>query len=247
MQISPTRSPSSLIPDSKPDVQRTLTTVRMRRLGSLFGSSMKEKEGKDEEGEEKEKEVNEAFEDDGGWFSTSISLDQTGEHVGTTQWLVDGTVGIAKKEIIFYPIYGQIHTLAHHLRIDRSNTTAAIESLQKAAQAIVKNNLSLVLFPEGTRSRNGRLLPFKKGFVHMAIQTGLPIVPILLIGTHLAWRKGSLRLRPTPITIKYLPPIKTDGWTVDNIDEYINLVHDVYVKNLPESQRPLELEGDQSH
>nr|GMC76543.1 1-acyl-sn-glycerol-3-phosphate acyltransferase-like isoform X1 [Ipomoea batatas] len=78
-------------------------------------------------------------------------------------WLTPtGTVGIAKKEIIFYPLFGQLYVLANHLRINRSNPTAAIESMKKAARAVVDNNLSLIIFPEGTRSQNGRLLPFKK-------------------------------------------------------------------------------------
>ncbi|KAK6946896.1 Phospholipid/glycerol acyltransferase [Dillenia turbinata] len=126
-----------------------------------------------------------------------------------TMWLIPtGTVGIAKKEIIFYPLFGQLYVLANHLRIDRSNPTAAIESL-------------------------------KEGFVHMAIQTRLPIVPMVLTGTHLAWRKGSLHVRPMPISVKYLPPIKTNEWTTDKVEEYVKLVHDIYAKNLPESQRPL--------
>ncbi|XP_022632208.1 1-acyl-sn-glycerol-3-phosphate acyltransferase isoform X3 [Vigna radiata var. radiata] len=89
-------------------------------------------------------------------------------------WLTPtGTVGIAKKEIqnllttismqiIWYPLFGQLYVLSNHLRIDRSNPMAAIESIKKAAHAVVKNNLSLIIFPEGTRSKNGRLLPFKK-------------------------------------------------------------------------------------
>ncbi|GAB4849664.1 1-acyl-sn-glycerol-3-phosphate acyltransferase [Ancistrocladus abbreviatus] len=158
-------------------------------------------------------------------------------------WLTPtGTVGIAKKEIIWYPLFGQLYVLANHLRIDRSNPSAAIESMKEATRAVVKNKLSLIIFPEGTRSRNGRLLPFKKGFVHLALQTGLPIVPIVMTGTHRAWRKGSLHVRPAPIAVKYLPPIKTDGWTVDKIDKYIELVHDMYVKHLPESQKPLPLD-----
>lgn len=154
-------------------------------------------------------------------------------------WLTPtGTVGIAKKEIIFYPLFGQMYVLANHLRIDRSNPTAAIESMKAVANAVIKNDLSLILFPEGTRSKHGRLLPFKKGFVHLALQTGLPIVPMVLTGTHHAWRKGSLHVRPTPLAVKYLPPIRTDDWTADKIDEYVNLVHNAYVKHLPESQRP---------
>ncbi|XP_042521066.1 1-acyl-sn-glycerol-3-phosphate acyltransferase-like [Macadamia integrifolia] len=160
-------------------------------------------------------------------------------------WLTPtGTVGIAKKEIIWYPLFGQLYVLANHLRIDRSNPSSAIESLKQAARAIVGNNLSLIIFPEGTRSKNGRLLPFKKGFVHMAFQSRLPIVPMVLTGTHLAWRKNSLHVRPAPLTVKFLPPIRTEDWTADKIDDYINMVHDIYVKHLPEAQRPLASEEE---
>ncbi|KAM7498876.1 hypothetical protein LguiA_023290 [Lonicera macranthoides] len=154
-------------------------------------------------------------------------------------WLTPtGTVGIAKKEVVWYPLFGQLYVLANHLRIDRSNRITAIESMNKVACAIVKNNLSLMIFPEGTRSKSGQLLPFKKGFVHVALKSRLPIVPIVLSGTHLAWRKNSLRVRPTPLGVKYLPPIRTDEWTVENIDDYIRMVHEVYIKHLPDSQKP---------
>ncbi|CAD6262184.1 unnamed protein product [Miscanthus lutarioriparius] len=134
------------------------------------------------------------------------------------------TVGIAKKEIIWYPLFGQLYVLANHLRIDRSNPAAAIHSMKQVARAVVKNNLSLILFPEGTRSKNGRLLPFKKGFVHAALQTGLPVVPIVVTGTHLAWRNNSLRVRPVPLTVKVLPPIGTAGWEEARVDEHVEVV-----------------------
>ncbi|QHO26735.1 hypothetical protein HN51_023785 [Arachis hypogaea] len=155
-------------------------------------------------------------------------------------WLTPtGTVGIAKKEIVWYPLFGQLYVLANHLRIDRSNPTSAIESMNEAARAVVRNNLSLIIFPEGTRSKNGRLLPFKKGFVHLALQTRLPIVPMVLTGTHQAWRKGSLHVRPTPLAVKYLPPISTENWKAEKIDDYVKMVHDLYAAQLPETQRPL--------
>ncbi|RDX64724.1 hypothetical protein CR513_56688, partial [Mucuna pruriens] len=155
-------------------------------------------------------------------------------------WLTPtGTVGIAKKEIIWYPLFGQLYVLANHLRIDRSNPISAIESMKEAARAVEKNNLSLIIFPEGTRSKNGRLLPFKKGFVHLALQLRLPIVPMVLTGTHLAWRKDSLHVRPAPLTIKYLPPISTQSWNADNIDEYAKMMHNMYAEHLPENQKPL--------
>ncbi|XP_010908896.1 1-acyl-sn-glycerol-3-phosphate acyltransferase isoform X2 [Elaeis guineensis] len=159
-------------------------------------------------------------------------------------WLIPkGTVGIAKKEIIWYPLFGQIYVLANHLRIDRSNPSAAIESIKETSQAIVKKNLSLIIFPEGTRSKTGRLLPFKKGFIHIALQTRLPIVPMVLRGTHLAWRKNSLRVRPAPLTVKYLPPIKTDDWEAEKINHYVEMIHALYVDHLPESQKPLVSNG----
>lgn len=81
-----------------------------------------------------------------------------------------------------------------------------------------------------------------QGFVHLALQTGLPIVPVVLVGTHRAWKKHSLHVQPTPVTLKYLPPISTDGWTAENIDEYVKMMHDLFVQHLPESQRPLPLD-----
>lgn len=110
--------------------------------------------------------------------------------------------------------------------------------MKQVACALVKKNLSLVIFPEGTRSKTGRLLPFKKGFIHIALQSRLPIVPIVLTGTHLAWRKGSLRVRPAPLTVKYLPPIKTDDWEAKKINDYTDMVHGLYVSHLPDSQKP---------
>ncbi|RLM65501.1 hypothetical protein C2845_PM16G20550 [Panicum miliaceum] len=156
-------------------------------------------------------------------------------------WLAPtGTVGIAKKEIIWYPLFGQLYVLANHLRIDCSNPAVAIESMKEVAREVVKNNLSLILFPEGTRSRDGRLLPFKKGFVHAALQTRLLIVPIVVTGTHQAWRNNSVRVRPVPLTVKVLPPIRTDGWEEGRISEHLETVRSLYVRNLPDSQKPLD-------
>ncbi|KAL9256716.1 1-acyl-sn-glycerol-3-phosphate acyltransferase-like protein [Drosera capensis] len=140
------------------------------------------------------------------------------------QLLPWGTVGIAKKEIIWYPLFGQIYWLANHLRIDRYSRSAAIASLKQVASVIIENKLSLAIFPEGTRSDDGKLLPFKKGFVHLAMDTGLPIVPIVLINAHKVWKKGDIMMRPGPMAVKILPPIYTDGWDHGNIDEKLEFV-----------------------
>lgn len=74
--------------------------------------------------------------------------------------------------------------------------------------------------------------------MHLALQTRLPIVPMVLTGTHQAWRKDSLHVRPAPIEVKYLPPIRTDDWTADKIDDYVKMVQHIYVENLPDAQKP---------
>ncbi|KAJ7538507.1 hypothetical protein O6H91_11G051600 [Diphasiastrum complanatum] len=163
-------------------------------------------------------------------------------------WLIPtGTVGIAKKEIIWYPFFGQLYVLANHLRIDRSNPAAAIKSMNQVANDVVQKDLSLIIFPEGTRSSSGRLLHFKKGCVHLAIRTRRPIVPIILTGTHLAWRKSSLNFRPTPLKVTILPPINTDDWDIDKIDHYLEMLHALFLKHLPESQKPLPKLTKQVH
>ena len=87
-----------------------------------------------------------------------------------------GTVGVAKKEIVYVPFFGQLYWLSGHLRLDRSNRERAIESMRALAETVANNRLSIYIWPEGTRSRDGRLMKFKKGAFHLALQTKLPII-----------------------------------------------------------------------
>uniref|UniRef100_A0A6N2MRT5 Uncharacterized protein n=1 Tax=Salix viminalis TaxID=40686 RepID=A0A6N2MRT5_SALVM len=122
---------------------------------------------------------------------------------------------LVEGNIIWYPIFGQLYVLANHLRIDRTNPTAAIQSM---------------------KSKGGRLQPFKR--------TRLPIVPMIFSGTHRAWRKGGLHVRPAPVTVKYLRPIKTDDWTDDKVNDCVRLLHDMYVENLPRGSNASSLQGN---
>ena len=149
-----------------------------------------------------------------------------------------GTVGVAKKEIVWYPILGQIYLLSGHLRIDRSNRDRAVASLQALGELVRRHNLSIFMWPEGTRSRTGQLLPFKKGFAHLAVATGLPIVPMVVRGAQHAWEKNTLLLRPVPIEVEFLPPIDTTGWSVDTLQEHIYEVHAAFGSALPPEQQP---------
>lgn len=149
------------------------------------------------------------------------------------------TVGIGKKEIVYVPVFGWLYYLAGHYRIDRKNRKSAIESLNKAADWMVEKQLSMMLYPEGTRSTTGHLAHFKKGFAHMALRTGLPIVPIVLTGTHKAWKNHTTRFRAAPLSITFLPPIDTTGWTVEKLDLHIKEVEYIFNEALPQDQKML--------
>ena len=84
-----------------------------------------------------------------------------------------GGCGVGKKEILKIPFFGQAYWLAGHLLIDRSNNAKAIASMAKLSDFVKSKNLSIWIWPEGTRSMDGKLIPFKKGFVHLALETGL--------------------------------------------------------------------------
>ena len=95
------------------------------------------------------------------------------------------------------------------------------------------------MFPEGTRSSDGRLRALKKGIVHLAIHTRLPIVPVVTTGAHRAWGKGSLRLRKAPIKVAFLDRIPTDDWSEDRIEEHLETIRQALLSALPADQQPV--------
>lgn len=156
-------------------------------------------------------------------------------------WLgPSGVVGVAKKEVVWYPFFGQLYAISGHLLIDRSNRASAVEALSGLAQLIRRHNLSVWMWPEGTRSKDGRLRHFKKGFAHLALATGLPVVPVVVAGAHKGWQKGSMVLQPTRLDITVLEPIPTTGWTLDTLDAHIAEVEARFAAVLPPDQQPVE-------
>lgn len=114
---------------------------------------------------------------------------------------------VAKKELLSIPLFGPAMEAAGHITIDRSNRDRAIESLRAAGEKIRHSPGAVVIFPEGTRSRTGRLMPFKKGAFMLAAESGVAIVPTAITGSFEIMRKGSWRITPRPIHIHFLPPI----------------------------------------
>ena len=120
--------------------------------------------------------------------------------------------GIAKKEIVRIPFFGLCYLLSGHLLVDRGNRAKAVASMKKAAAVVSRHGLNLWMWPEGTRSRDGRLRVPKKGFAHMAIAPRLPIVPVVFHDANKRWPGGTFRVTPGEVRIEILPPIRTDDW-----------------------------------
>jgi len=139
-----------------------------------------------------------------------------------------GGVGLAKKEISKVPGIGQLYLLSGHPMIDRSNREKAIATLSEVSRFVNRNRLSLWIWPEGTRSKDGALQPFKKGFAHMAIACGIPIVPIVVWNATAIWPRGPVRLSTGDLHVGVLEPIDTSNWTTDNIDNHVNELRDVF-------------------
>ena len=115
---------------------------------------------------------------------------------------------LAKMELFQIPVFGYSMARVGYISIDRSNRKSAYKSLQEAAQKIAQG-VSVVVFPEGTRSRDGQIKPFKGGGFYLAIRSGRPIVPVVIIGSHHVMPKGRLRIRRGQIILNINPPIET--------------------------------------
>ena len=133
---------------------------------------------------------------------------------------------LAKAELFKIPIFGRAMSGAGYVKIDRSNRVSAIRSIDEVA-AKMKNGVSVMIFPEGTRSQDGHLKSFKKGGFVMAVDTGVPIVPIILRGTRSIMAKGSWRIKPDKVALFIEKPIDTSGFTRDNKEDLIKKVRGV--------------------
>jgi 1-acyl-sn-glycerol-3-phosphate acyltransferase len=125
---------------------------------------------------------------------------------------------LAKRELLQVPIFGWAMRSAGHIPIDRKNRKAAVDACGEAGMQI-RNGTSAIVFGEGTRSRSGEMLPLKKGAFVLAIQAGVPVVPVFLQGTYKVLPKGTIFLRRRPISMRIGPPISTAGLTYADRDK----------------------------
>lgn len=130
---------------------------------------------------------------------------------------------VAKRSLMYVPIFGWALWLAGFIFIDRSNRDQAIRSLDRAAGRL-KRGTSVAIFAEGTRSVDGTLLPFKRGGFVLALQAGVPVVPVTIKGGHAILPKGRLAIRPGTIDVHYGAPVETTGFTYDTRDRLVATV-----------------------
>lgn len=152
-------------------------------------------------------------------------------------------VAILLKESLFkWPIAGQAFALAGFIPVNRVDRDSAIASVEKATESL-RRGQSFLIYPEGTRSPDGRLQAFKKGAVVMAIKAGVPIVPIVCSGAHRVMRKRSLQIHAGEILVEFLEPIDSWQYSFEERDELNDRVHDAMAAALPPDQRPIGFPG----
>jgi putative phosphoserine phosphatase/1-acylglycerol-3-phosphate O-acyltransferase len=140
--------------------------------------------------------------------------------------------GVGKKEIKNIPIIGKTMELAGTVFIDRANAASAIEAMQPLVDALRNEGKSVVIAPEGTRSVSPRLAPFKKGAFHLAMQAGVPMVPIVIHNAGDVAPKGDFVFRPATVEVDVLPPVDTGEWRADTIERHVAEVRQMFQATL---------------
>ncbi|MGH7872955.1 MAG: lysophospholipid acyltransferase family protein [Candidatus Binatia bacterium] len=144
---------------------------------------------------------------------------------------------IAKKELLRVPFFGWAMWATKHITVDRSNPLSAVRSLERA-KARIAAGVSIVVFPEGTRSHDGKLLRFKKGGFLLAVKTNTSIVPITINGSGQVLPAGAWRLRSGAIEVIVDKPVSSEGFRPGNLRVLSNQVQQRIVANLRQPSSP---------
>lgn len=136
-----------------------------------------------------------------------------------------GTAPLAKRVLLYVPIFGPVCWLCGTIFIDRTKGKTAIEIMRKVGKEMKEKMTSLWIFPEGSRYQQDKILPFKKGAFHLAIQAGVPIVPVVFGNYRNVIDRKNHRFDGGEIRTICLPPISTEGKTVDDVNELLESTH----------------------
>jgi len=139
---------------------------------------------------------------------------------------------VAKRELGRIPLFAQAMRAAGHLFIDRNDRVAAMRVMREAGRRMKRENLCLGLFPEGTRSPDGELQPFKRGPFVLAIETNAPIVPVAVEGGSRVLRRGGGRVHPGRVKLRFGEPIGTEELTSDDRGAVVEHVRNEIIRML---------------
>jgi 1-acyl-sn-glycerol-3-phosphate acyltransferase len=146
---------------------------------------------------------------------------------------------LLKKSLLSIPIVGPAFRMGDFVAIDRENVKEALSGINLAIQR-AQTGLSFLAFPEGTRSRDGRLQPFKQGVFRMAIQAGIPLVPVACAGAHRILARDKFGIKPGQMVVRFCPPIDTTTYQSAQKNELARRAHSAIAAALPPDQRPLQ-------
>jgi 1-acyl-sn-glycerol-3-phosphate acyltransferase len=137
---------------------------------------------------------------------------------------------LAKKELFSIPFFGWVMAAAGYVSVDREGTRKTVEAMNEAAQKI-REGMSVVIFPEGSRSPDGSIQPFKKGGFTLAIKSKVPIIPISIIGSREIMPKGKLTVTSGEIRIRIDHPIETQNYSLKDRKSLMEKVRQTISKN----------------
>ena len=132
---------------------------------------------------------------------------------------------LSKKEMFKIPVAGWLMRMARDIQLDRGDSASASSAMAECRERL-DQHVSVMIFPEGTRSATGELLPFKDGAFRLAIETGVPILPLAVHGTRTALRKNDWRYGRSVAEVRVLEPVSTDGLTLDDVADLRERVRD---------------------
>jgi 1-acyl-sn-glycerol-3-phosphate acyltransferase len=144
---------------------------------------------------------------------------------------------LAKKSLFAIPIVGAAFRMAQFVPVDRANHRQAAAAIDVAAERM-KQGVSFLVYPEGTRSPDGRLLRFRRGAFVLAIKAGVPVVPVACSGAHRVLPRNSYRITPGEVVVRFCPAIDAAKYSLDRRNELAARVRAAIAAALPPDQRP---------
>jgi len=145
--------------------------------------------------------------------------------------------GVAKREMRDVPVVGKLLEMAGVVFVDRKSAADAIKAMEPLVDAIRRDGKSVCIAPEGTRTLTPALGPFKKGAFHLAIQAGVPIVPVVIHNSGDVQPKTEFAMRPATVRVEVLPPVDTSGWRAATLDRHVRDVRNLFLRCLGQPEQ----------